>query len=713
MNEKPTIAAEKMLRILREHSRIVEHYDEPEERVPLLLNSEDMCAAKVYTHEEVNQLREHFVSDAPHVSGKLPVYFWKQDISEHIYKSVFKEWEYSRDSKRVSTLIFSCADTRRPGGNIFCGGQGQEERLCENSTLLASLESVDTGKFYRMQQAAPEGMGCDAMVLSPYVEFFGVEGIQRKTSDIAAVLSAAVPSSGTDETALKETLYRRIRGMLHVAAREGYKHLVFGPWGCEDGGLDPETAASAIEAALRESISVIKPNGEKAVISYRWRDFFDSVTFALPNGKAADVFKAHFSDFYRAEREAKHQKIRDSIAEDRKKYLSSIMGCLIGGAVGDALGYPVEFMPYDSIAKRYGEKGIIGYDKDNNTGLALISDDTQMTLFTATGLLVGYSRMAVRGIADSPEGYIFKAYRDWYVCQWGEKVPKGDDSWLSYGHPRAHYTSWLCDLPEMHQQRAPGTTCISAIRSGDYGTIYDPINTSKGCGGIMRIAPIALYSKGEKTYEQLVDICYIAANTAALTHGHPLGHMPAAALAHILSRGAFGGCPYGNDLHGFLRECGEMMADMFDDEAQTRWLPRMLSLMKQAETLAANDRSDVENIHSLGGGWVAEETLAIAIYCCVRYADDFSKAVIAAVNHSGDSDSTGAVAGNIMGALLGYEKIDPAWLDDLELRAVVEEIAADLCDGCRMSEYSDYSDKDWERKYLEFGNYGQDPRDVE
>jgi len=713
MNVKLTIAAEKMLRIIKEHSRIVEHYNEPEERVPLLLNSEDMCAARIYTAEAVNELREHFVTDAPHVLGRLPVYFWKQDISEHIYRAAFKEWEYSQDSKRASTLILSCADIRRPGGNILCGGQGQEERLCENSTLLASLESEDAVEFYRMQQAAPEGMGCDAMVLSPYVEFFGVEGLQRQTSDIAAVLSAAAPVSGMDETTLKDTLYKRILGMLYVAAHEGYKHLVFGPWGCEDGGFDPETVACAIEIALRENIHAIKPNGDKAIILYRWNDFFDSVIFALPEGKAADVFKAHFSDFYREEREAKYQKIRDSIAEDRKKYLSAIKGSLVGGAIGDALGYPVEFMSYDGIVKRHGERGILRYEKDFNTGFALISDDTQMTLFTATGILVGGTRMAMRGIADSPEGYIFGAYRDWYVCQWGEKVPKDDDSWLSYGHPRAHYTSWLCDLPEMHQRRAPGTTCISAIHSGDYGTIYDPINASKGCGGIMRVAPIALYYKGEKTYEQLMDICYIAANTAALTHGHPLGYMPAAALVHIISRGAFGGCRYGNDLHSILRECREMMRDMFDDEAQLRWLPYMLSLMEQAEKLAANDRSDVENIHSLGGGWVAEETLAIAIYCCAKYPDDFSGAVIAAVNHSGDSDSTGAVAGNIMGALLGYEKIDPAWLNDLELRTVVEEIATDLCDGCRMSEYSDYRDKDWERKYVDFGNYSQDPRDVE
>ncbi len=317
-----------------------------------------------------------------------------------------------------------------------------------------------------------------------------------------------------------------------------------------------------------------------------------------------------------------------------------------------------------------------------------------------------------QGICDYPalqdwlldrQPYVHEAYRDWYFCQRDTSVPEGDGLWLKHGHKLN--ISWLSYLPEMHQRRAPGNTCMSALGSGDWGTMDKPINHSKGCGGIMRVAPVALYYNYIVEQPQwLEDMCATAAKTAALTHGHPLGYMPAAALAHIISRAAFGGCPYGNGLHGILKECKELMQEMFDDEPQTAHLPTMLSLMERAEKLAANDKPDAENIESLGGGWVAEETLAIAIYCCLKYPDDFSRAVIAAVNHSGDSDSTGAITGNIMGAWLGYEKVDPVWLKDLELRGVIEEVAADLCDHCRMSEYGDYRDEDWERKYINFGN---------
>lgn len=62
-------------------------------------------------------------------------------------------------------------------------------------------------------------------------------------------------------------------------------------------------------------------------------------------------------------------------------------------------------------------------------------------------------------------------------------------------------------------------------------------------------------------------------------------------------------------------------------------------------------------IAQLGVGWVGEEALAISVYCALKYQDDFKEAVIAAVNRNGDSDSTGAITGNILGAYLGLSRI--------------------------------------------------------
>ncbi len=102
----------------------------------------------------------------------------------------------------------------------------------------------------------------------------------------------------------------------------------------------------------------------------------------------------------------------------------------------------------------------------------------------------------------------------------------------------------------------------------------------------------------------------------------------------------------------------------------------------------------------MGEGWVAEETLAIALYCSLKYENDFDKALIASVNHNGDSDSTGAVTGNILGAYLGMSKIPQKYIDNLELKDVILDIAEDLYNDCQMSENSEYRDPTWEAKYI-------------
>ncbi len=84
-----------------------------------------------------------------------------------------------------------------------------------------------------------------------------------------------------------------------------------------------------------------------------------------------------------------------------------------------------------------------------------------------------------------------------------------------------------------------------------------------------------------------------------------------------------------------------------------------------------------EAVESLGGGWVAEEALAIAVFCALK-AQDFAHGVLLAVNHSGDSDSTGAIAGNILGTLLGFEALPEALLSPLEQRAEIDQVARDL-----------------------------------
>ena len=358
-----------------------------------------------------------------------------------------------------------------------------------------------------------------------------------------------------------------------------------------------------------------------------------------------------------------------------------IRGSLFGGAVGDALGYPVEFLRSSEIFRRYGEKGIGDYQPQS--GQALISDDTQMSLFTACGILYGDTRLRMRGMGAPMSTYIYEAYLDWLSTQRGVKPEEK--------------VSWLCNVPALYSLRAPGNASLSALSSGQMGTIKKPINNSKGCGGIMRVAPVALYFQNTGTQDKIGYVDKLGAAAAAITHGHPLGWLLSAALVHVIRRLVYGGCTTGEGLRDILRECEDTLLDLFGDGEDMRKLFRLIA---QAEKLAENDRPDVENIEKLGGGWVAEETLAIALYCCLRYPDDFDKALIASVNHGGDSDSTGAVAGNIMGAICGYDSIAEKWKAGLELKDVILEIADDLADGCRISEDDDDTDEKWAHKYI-------------
>ena len=107
--------------------------------------------------------------------------------------------------------------------------------------------------------------------------------------------------------------------------------------------------------------------------------------------------------------------------------------------------------------------------------------------------------------------------------------------------------------------------------------------------------------------------------------------------------------------------------------------------------LAAAGDPSPETVESLGQGWVAEEALAIAVYCALVSPNDFASGVRLAVNHSGDSDSTGAIAGNILGAKLGVGAIPDHWLSVLELRAELEVLAEDLLTG--FSENAAWADR--------------------
>ena len=312
---------------------------------------------------------------------------------------------------------------------------------------------------------------------------------------------------------------------------------------------------------------------------------------------------------------------------------SRMIGCLLGGAIGDAMGYPVEFMRYSDISRYFGGAGVRDLSNGN-----LISDDTQMTLFTAEGLLNAYR------MGKSPVKSVYRSYLRWYYTQSGSKVQG------------AKYEGGLLNEKKLFASRAPGTTCLSTLSSGKMGTIGDPINNSRGCGGVMRVAPCAVFSNAFE----------LASRIAAITHGHPGGYISAGAFAYLLQK-LYHGDKLSDAVGDIISELNEI------EDAQSTH-----DALQKAVYLAAEGRPCAPTVRELGEGWVGEEALAIAVYSALSFPDDFPQAVRLAVNHDGDSDSTGSICGNIMGMLLGAGSIPIEWRDGVELCNVIRAYAVRL-----------------------------------
>jgi ADP-ribosylglycohydrolase len=354
-----------------------------------------------------------------------------------------------------------------------------------------------------------------------------------------------------------------------------------------------------------------------------------------------------------------------------KRSLDHFAGCLLGGAVGDAMGYPVEFLDITQIRKYYGKDGIKGFE-ELDEGIGRFTDDTQMTLFTAEGLLRSIHRAATRGAGGSYLQIAHHSYLRWLHTQ-RQKIPVPE-------HGRLNLDGWLLTNKILFRQMAPGNTCLDSLKSGRCGTIERPVNNSKGCGGVMRVAPVGLLFDYDAE-----EAFIVASDIAAITHGHPCGYLSAGLLAALISF-----IVQGMSLDNAIVESLKILEKWKNHE-------ETLFAIKKALDLFEISKPSYENVEKLGGGWVGEEAIAIALYCCLQYQNDFEKSVLLSVNHSGDSDSTGSLTGNIMGLLLGRSEIPSRWADNLEGAEIITQLAEDLHTRCKSD--SRLIDRDWFRRY--------------
>ncbi len=370
---------------------------------------------------------------------------------------------------------------------------------------------------------------------------------------------------------------------------------------------------------------------------------------------------------------------------NQKLPIENYIACLVGGAIGDALGAPVEFMKTYQIINHFGQTGVTGYvEFADETGE--FTDDTQMTLFTAEGLLRALHRAHLKGIGGATNSIVHQSYLRWLQTQ--EIQTKYGGQSISRDNAQ---NGWLIKQTALYKRRAPGNTCLTALKSATAGSIEKPINNSKGCGGIMRVAPVGLVFQGENEYA-----FQVACELAAITHGHPSGYLSAGFFASVISQLAIA-VPFEQALQNtttILKKREGMEETLFA-------VQNAINLYNDSKILLKSSPEKIPQfIQKLGSGWVGEEALAISLFCCLLYTDDFEKGVLAAINHSGDSDSTGSITGNILGLINGLTKIPESWITKLRNHRLVEEIAKDLFTGVKGNQNN--PDKEWWVKYPGF-----------
>jgi len=323
------------------------------------------------------------------------------------------------------------------------------------------------------------------------------------------------------------------------------------------------------------------------------------------------------------------------------------VACLLGGALGDALGYPIEF---ERSVERIPKFEAGGPRDLFALGQGLVSDDTQMALFSAEALI-----RAKSAAADDPTPFALGAYQRWLSTQ---AMTAGKPI-----QPRVGQGCLLMDA-RMFVRRAPGQTCLGALAAShmksELPSVSTPPNDSKGCGAVMRAAPFGLAATSRETaFENSRD-------AAVLTHGHPSGYLSAAYLSALIFDVA-----RGVELPRAMLAADALLAR----EANHEELAGRLA----AARLAPHDASSAELVALLGEGWVGEEALALGLACALAAdRDHVAGALWRAVAHVGDSDSTGSIAGNLLGARFGTQALPRSWLAQLELADVLETVAREL-----------------------------------
>lgn len=273
------------------------------------------------------------------------------------------------------------------------------------------------------------------------------------------------------------------------------------------------------------------------------------------------------------------------------------MGAMTGSAVGDALGYLIEFMTMKNIQKKYGPYGLRTVLKlECNGKKGIISDDTQIALFTADGLLWAH---------DTGEPLVTGIHRSllrWYYTQTERIVRPEQAEWNRCQRHEQKYGYDMMRETELFARRSPGKACLVSLATGRLFTREQRPNQCQGSTVLSRAIPIGLWYGGdpEAAFATAID-------AAVLTHGHPHAYYSAATLAAMLSL-----LVVGKEMSSAFAESLRLLQRQGD--GSTDVLKSVLHAIDEAVT----DRNPVRAMKKIGLGWKADEALSLAIYCVLK-----------------------------------------------------------------------------------------------
>ena len=332
---------------------------------------------------------------------------------------------------------------------------------------------------------------------------------------------------------------------------------------------------------------------------------------------------------------------------EQQDFRSRVRGTLLGAAIGDALGTPLDGLSADRVREEHGERGpadLLVHHGRRGT----VSHLTQLTLFTVDGLIRAQVRRDTG--AWHPPTDLHRAYRRWAATQhdWGPDERRTEDGWLAR-------EEWL------YARRAPTRACLLGLGDDVMGTPAAPKNpAAAGPEAVARSAPFGLLVGWEP---QLV--LQLALECATQTHGHPTAYLAAGAYAvvvHALARG--------EDVDAGVRRALHLLSARPGQAPVAEALQRALGAVRQG--LPSSGR-----VAELADGGSAERVLSAAVYCAL-VGEDVRHGLRLAVSHGGASGAAGALVGGMLGALYGETALPPAWLAELEGRATMLVLADDF-----------------------------------